>query len=490
MRTFPVFLDIARTPPLVIGGGTLAAAKVRTLLTRAPCVTVAAPSLTDELRQHLADGHITWLQRLPSVADLAGRPLIVCATEDDAEDARLSAQARQANIPVNVPDKPGLCTFAFGALVRRGDLSIAIGTDGAAPVLAAHLRAWLERELHPRLGRLTAIARTYRQRVAAHLPPGATRRRFWQTFFTGAPANAVLADDESRAHALIDRALDARAQTPEPGRIHLVGAGPGDPDLLTLKALRAIKSADVILYDRLVGSAILDHARREVDLIDVGKRPGHHALSQDAISQLLVDHARAGQTVVRLKGGDVAIFGRAVEELSTAQAAGVAIDIIPGITAAQAGSAALQLPLTSRGNVRQFSLVTGASRDDQPSLDGESLAQPGQAFAIYMGVNAAPCIERQLLDAGADRDTPVVIIENVSLPEQRATATELRHLSQAIRDNTITGPAIIYVGLDWSALDLEQPSWVERFATNTLAFPQPPRPSAPTPPPAALPLAV
>ena len=229
---------------------------------------------------------------------------------------------------------------------------------------------------------------------------------------------------------------------------------------------------------------------REVDLVDVGKRPGHHAMSQDAISQLLVDHARAGKTVVRLKGGDVAIFGRAVEELSTAQAAGIPVDIIPGITAAQAGSAALQLPLTSRGNVRQFSLVTGASRDGRPSLDGTALTQPGQAFAIYMGVNAAPGIQRQLLDAGADRDTPVVIIENVSLPSQRATSTELRHLPQAIRQCAITGPAIIYVGLDWSALDLEQPSWVERFATNTVTFPQPPRPSAPTPPPAALPLAV
>ena len=490
MRTFPVFLDIARTPPLVIGGGILATAKVRTLLTRTPAVAVAAPSLSDELRQHLADGRITWLQHLPTTADLTGRPLIVCATEDDAADARLSAQARHANIPVNVPDKPGLCTFAFGALVQRGDLSIAIGTDGTAPVLAAHLRSWLERELHPRLGRLTVLARSYRQRVAAHLLPGATRRRFWKTFFTGAPADAILADDEPRAHALINRALDARAHIPERGRIHLVGAGPGDPQLLTIKALRAIKSADVILYDRLVGPAILDHARREVELIDVGKRAGHHAMTQNAISQLLVDHARTGKTVVRLKGGDVAIFGRAVEELSTAQAAGIAVDIIPGITAAQAGSAALQLPLTSRGNVRQFSLVTGASRDGQPSLDGTALTQPGQAFAIYMGVNAAPGIQRQLLDAGADHDTPVVIIENVSLPNQRATSTELCHLPQAIRQSAITGPAIIYVGLDWSALDLEQPSWVERFATNAVTFPQSARPSALTPPPAALPLAV
>lgn len=495
MRTFPVFLDIARTPPLVIGGGALATAKVRTLLTRAPHVTVAAPALSDELRRHLACGRITWLQRTPTDTDLAARPLIVSATEDDAEDARHADRARRANIPVNVPDKPELCTFAFGALVDRGDLSIAIGTDGAAPVLATHLRAWLERELHPRLGRLTALARSYRDRVAQHLPAGAARRRFWQTFFTGAPATAILADDEPHAHALIDSALKTDAGRPEPGRIHLVGAGPGDPELLTLKALRAIKSADVILYDRLVGAAVLDHARREVELIDVGKRPGQHAMPQAAISQLLVDHARAGKTVVRLKGGDVGIFGRAVEELSTAQAAGIPVDIIPGITAAQAGSAALQLPLTARGHVRQFSLVTGASRDGQTPLDARSLAQLGQAGAIYMGVNAAPDIQHQLLAAGLSRDTPIVIVENASRPNQRAISTKLRHLPQAIRQDAIkgpiTGPALIYVGLDWSAVGLKRPEWVEHFTPKTLPFPQPNHhPPAPTPPPADLPLAV
>ena len=428
---------------------------------------------------------------MPTTADLHNRPLVVCATENSDEDARIAALARAAGIPVNVPDKPELCTFAFGAIVNRGDLSIAIGTDGAAPVLATHLRAWLENELHPRLGHLIALARHYRQRVATHLPFGAARRKFWHTVFTGAPAKAVFAGDEHRARALINDALHGVASKPAAGRIILVGAGPGDPELLTLKAVRAIKSADVILYDRLVGSGVLEHARREVDLIDVGKRRGQHSTSQAAINDLLVEHARAGKVVVRLKGGDAMIFGRAVEELKAAQSAGIDIEVIPGVTAAQAGSAALQLPITSRGDVRQFSLVTGAGLHGTPDLDWSSLAQSGQAFAVYMGIGTSPELKRQLLKAGADRETPVVIVENASLPNQRATSAKLGMLPQAVEESAITGPAIIYVGLDWSDMALEKPAWVETFTTNTVAFPKSRQSIAPpATTPDALPLAV
>lgn len=484
MRTFPVFLDVTRSAPLVAGGGALAEAKVRALLTRAPRVVVAAPKISTELHRLHHRGAIAWLPRHPLRRDLRRRPLVVCATEDADLDRRLARRARATGTPVNVPDTPEQSSFAFGAMVNRGDVAVAIGTDGAAPVLATTLRAWLERELHPRLGRLAALARAYRPEVARRLPAGAARRRFWQNLFTGAPAAAVFDDDETRARSLIDADLHEAPLSPETGRIILVGAGPGDPDLVTLKAVRAIKSADIILYDRLVGRGILDHARREAELVDVGKRAGQPSTPQAAIDRRMVDEARAGRIVVRLKGGDAMIFGRAVEELHAAQAAGIETEIIPGITAAQAAAAALRLPVTARGSVRQFSVVTGSGRDGLPDLDWTALAQPGQAFAVYMGLGTASELRHRLLAAGADRRTPVVIVENASRPDQHAVATNLDTLASAVEVTATGAPTLILVGLDWHDLDLARPDWVEPFLPRTPVFKHP-RPaaarSAPTP---------
>ncbi|MBU2534023.1 MAG: siroheme synthase CysG [Alphaproteobacteria bacterium] len=471
LRTMPVFLEVSRTPPLVAGGDRLAAAKIRTLLQRAPRVTVAAPVIVPEIENRIAAGQVEWLPRLPDLDDVTGRPLVVSATESEADDDRIAAFARKAGVPVNIPDRPELCSFAFGAMVNRGDLSIAIGTDGAAPVLATMLRARLEAELHPRLANLTAFARSYRDQVAAALTPGAPRRTFWAGFFAGPVADAVLSDDEPAAHQAVARLLRNEAQASKPGRIILVGAGPGDPELLTLKAVRAIKAADVILYDRLVGDGVLDYARREVELIEVGKRRGQRSTAQSDINELMIHHARQGKTVVRLKGGDGMIFGRAAEELEAVQSAGIPVEIVPGITAAQAASSALQLPLTSRGDVRQFSFVTGASMKGNPDLDWHALSRPGHALAVYMGVGTSPLLSRNLIAAGADPSTPVVIIESASTPNQRAISARLSALPDAIHDAAIEGPAIIFVGLDWSDMNLERPDWVEAFEMRTLPFP-------------------
>lgn len=479
MRTFPVFLDVTRIAPMVVGGGTLAEAKVRTLLARAPRVVVSAPQITAELHELCLRGVVEWVQREPKRRDLRHRPLVVCATEDFDQDRRIARRARAAGAPVNIPDKPDQSSFAFGAMVNRGDVAVAIGTDGAAPVLAAMLRAWLEQELHPRFGRLAALARTYRPRVARLLPPGGARRRFWTNLFSGAPAAKILEGDETCARNLIDAELAGAERPPQAGRIILVGAGPGDPDLLTLKAVRAIKSADVILYDRLVGGDILDHARREAELVDVGKRAGQPSTPQATIDQRLVDEARAGKIVVRLKGGDAMIFGRALEELNAAEAAGIETEVIPGITAAQAASAALALPLTARGTVRQFSVVTGSGRDGLPDLDWAALAQPGQAIAVYMGTGNAPELRRRLLAAGADYRTPIVIVENASLPDQHAIATNLETLTTAIEATATGNPTLIIVGLDWHEMGLARPDWVETFLPNNSHF-EFPRPAAVT----------
>jgi uroporphyrin-III C-methyltransferase / precorrin-2 dehydrogenase / sirohydrochlorin ferrochelatase len=409
MATFPLFADVRRMAPLVNGSGDLAVAKVRSLLIRVPRVVLAAAALPEMLLREVA--RIDLLKRRPEEADIKGRSLVISATGDEAEDARVSALARALGVPVSVPDKPELCTFAPGACFERGDVTIAMRTDGAAPILATHRRGCIERELHPRLGQVAAIARKY-----------------------------GLA-----------------------GRVSLVGAGPGDPDLLTLKAVRALKAADVILYDSLVGDGVLDHARREATLIDVGKRGGRPSTKQADIHALMITHARAGRAVVRLKGGDAFVFGRAAEEIAAIEAAGITVDIVPGITAAQACAVDARLPLTYRGEVRQFSVVSGTSCDGDPDLDWDALARPGQAFAIYMGVGTAAVIVRRLVDAGATSVTKAIIVENGGRREQRIVATTLGDLDAAIEARGIRGPAILFVGLDWAAAGLKAPAHVDHY---------------------------
>ena len=463
MPSFPIFVDVGAVPPLVVGNGDLAVAKVRTLLLKAPRVALSAASVPCAVAHLVEEGVVEIFPAAVSESDIRGRPLVVAATGDDTKDAHISELARLVGVPVNVPDRPELCTFTLGAIVDRGDVTIAISTDGAAPMLATQLRARLEQEIAPRLGRVAAIAREYRKVTEHRLPRGAPRRAFWQEVVAGAPAEAIIAGDEARGRALIDAALAGTPNVVADGRLILVGAGPGDPDLLTLKAVRALKSADVVLHDALVDPRVLDHARREAHIVDVGKRAGGRAVPQNEINALLVEHASAGKIVVRLKGGDAFVFGRAAEEIAAVEAAGIAIEVIPGITAAQACAAEARLPLTVRGEIRQISLVTGAACDGEPDLDWDALARPGQAFAIYMGVRTAGRIIRRLLAAGADPSTPVVIVEKGACDGRRTIATTLIDLPAAITAKSISGPAILFVGLDWNTAGIAPPADVDWF---------------------------
>jgi uroporphyrin-III C-methyltransferase/precorrin-2 dehydrogenase/sirohydrochlorin ferrochelatase len=463
MSVFPVFVDVGRTPPLVIGNGDMAIAKVQTLLTRAPRVSLAASKPPPLLVAAIKAGAVELLGQAPTEDDIRGRPLVVAASGDHAGDARIAAIARALGVPVNVPDKPELCTFTFGAFILRGDVTVAISTDGAAPILATHLRGWLEQQLHPRLGRIASIAREFRSVVSKRVPMGAPRRTFWQQVLTGASAKAILAGDEARGRQLIEVLLSGVNPQPTPGRVILVGAGPGDPELLTLKAVRALKSADLILHDSLIGDRILDYARREARIVCVGKRRGQSGISQREINALMIAQAREGRIVVRLKGGDAFIFGRAAEEIAAIHAAGITLEVIAGITAAQACAADAGLPLTYRGRVRQLSLVTGAASDGEPDLDWEALARPGQAFAIYMGVHTASAVTRQLIAAGADPTMSVIIVENGGRPQRRTIATTLADLPDAVAAKAVRGPAIMFVGLAWADAGLAMPADVERF---------------------------
>jgi len=486
MKTFPLFIDVAGRRPLVVGGGCLAAAKVRTILQTAPHVDVAALDVVDELEATEFRGVVRWLRRSVHAEDIRNRPFVVAASENEDEDLRVSDLAMDLGVPVNVPDRPELSTFAFGALVTRGDVTVAIGTNGTAPVLAARLRAWLEAELSPWLGRLAEVAASYRESVARVIAPGPARRRLWEAIFDGAAAQAVLAGDEAQGRQHIEALIDGRPGRVAEGRIALVGAGPGDPEFMTMAAVRALKAADVVLHDRLVGRDVLDLARREAELVEVGKRSGEASVRQTDINNLMIRHARAGKYIVRLKGGDGLVFGRAAEELGAVQRAGIAVDVVPGITAAQAAAAQLRLPLTTRRDIQQFSLVTASGADGDTRLDWVGLAEPGHAFAVYMGLRRAGGLARRLIGAGADAAARVVIVENAARSDTRAVATDLRSLGAAALAAQMTGPALLLVGLDWQRAGLAAPDWVENFvrperrsAAADASRPDAPKPASP-----------
>jgi uroporphyrin-III C-methyltransferase/precorrin-2 dehydrogenase/sirohydrochlorin ferrochelatase len=451
MRTFPIFVSFEAKPPLVVGGGELAAMKTRLLLKRAPSVDVAAGEVVVELAALAEEGLVTLLPSLPGIDQLRGRPLVISATEDDKEDARVSAIARALGVPVNVPDRPELCTFVLPAIVDRGEVTVAIGTSGAAPVLAQRLRAWLEQELHPRLDALARLAGEFRGAVADKIPSGMRRRKFWEAVFEGAAAEAMLEGDEAKAKVLIGEAIETAAATSHAqGRVLLVGAGPGDSELLTVKAVRALKAADVILYDRLVGDGVLDHARREAELIPVGKAKGQHSVPQSEINQLLIARARAGQTVVRLKGGDPFIFGRGGEEIDVLREAGIPVEIVPGVTAGIAAAASLQIPLTHRDVSHTVTFLSGhEAGGEEPSfehLDLAALASGKNTLLVYMGVTTAGAIAKKLLEAGFSASLPVLAVENASRDDERRVAATVADLASHPERLGLKSPAVLIFG--------------------------------------------
>jgi uroporphyrin-III C-methyltransferase/precorrin-2 dehydrogenase/sirohydrochlorin ferrochelatase len=451
MRTFPIFVSVDRKPPLVVGGGELAAIKARLLLKRAPSVDIAADHIVPELAELLRARRVAVMPPRPNVDQVRGRPLVIAATGDDDEDTRVAAIARALGVPVNVPDRPALCSFVMPAIVDRGDVTVAIGTSGAAPVLGQRLRAWLERQLPPRLGSLARIAGEFRGSVADKLPAGRSRRNFWESVLEGAASEAALAGEESEARRLIGEAIERAAEAQDArGRVLLVGAGPGDPELLTVKAVRALKEADVILYDRLVGTGVFDHARREAELIPVGKSKGEHSVAQEEIQQLMVERVLAGQTVVRLKGGDPLVFGRAGEEIAALRVAGIEVEIIPGITAGLAAAASLQIPLTHRNISHSVTFLSGhETGGDEPSfahLDLAALGRGENTLLVYMGVATASLIAGRLLEAGWKPKYPVIAVENASRDNERRVATTLVDLAAHAERMRLESPAVLIFG--------------------------------------------
>jgi uroporphyrin-III C-methyltransferase / precorrin-2 dehydrogenase / sirohydrochlorin ferrochelatase len=459
MRYFPLFADLDAAGVLVVGGGEQVAQKVRLLLKTKARITVVSANATSELRLLAEQGALAIKPRAFHADDLDGQRLVYVATGDRDFDAIVSQAAQARNIPVNVVDVPELSTFITPAIVDRSPVTVAIGTEGTAPVLAREIKTRLESWLPANLGVLAAKAQTLRAAVADGVGDGRARRRLWERLLQGPFRRAVLSGAEAEADRIFAAEMEGSA-TPMAGRVALIGCGPGDPDLLTLKALQRLQEADVLVVDRLVNPKILDYARRDAERIFVGKTPGQKSTSQAEINRILVREATAGKVVARLKGGDPLIFGRAAEEMAALQAAHISVEVVPGVTAAHACAARVGLPVTLRQQVRQFSVVTGTTADGEPELDWNALAAEGAAFAIYMGVGNAPGIRRNLLAAGASPATPVVIVENGTHESERAIAATLQDLTAAVTEHAIAGPAVIFVGLDWQDAGLQRPDTV------------------------------
>jgi uroporphyrin-III C-methyltransferase/precorrin-2 dehydrogenase/sirohydrochlorin ferrochelatase len=465
MRYFPAFVNVTGQRVVVVGGGEKAAQKLRLLLKTEAAITVVAPEFAAEVRELAAvSANVTLVEAAFSPEHLTGARLVFVATDAAALASEAAKAARERGIPVNVVDQPELSSFIVPALVDRDPIVVAIGTEGASPILAQEVRGKLEAWLPAHFGRLGRAAARLRPTIQKRIADFNTRRRLWNALLKGPWRRSVLAGDDVQAELDFEDAVHRikTGRAPQ-GRVSLVGAGPGDPDLLTLRAQQRLQEADVIVVDGLVAPEILEHARRDAKRIRVGKAGYGAAVAQSEINQILIREARQGRHVVRLKGGDPFIFGRAVEEMTALRAAGIPVEIVPGITAAHACAASVELPLTQRERIRQFSVVAGATAEGLPDLDWSALARPGRAFAIYMGVHNAPALTEHLLAHGADPATNVVIVENGTRANERAIETRLADLPVAIAEKSIRGPSIIFVGLSWDAANLTRPSRVEVF---------------------------
>jgi uroporphyrin-III C-methyltransferase / precorrin-2 dehydrogenase / sirohydrochlorin ferrochelatase len=447
MQSFPIFLSLHDRPVLVVGGGEAAARKVELLLSAGARVSLIADTVVGEIAQLIADGRISWAGRSFDDDDLAGMALVIAATDDEALAARISHAAQQRSLPVNIVDRPALSSFIMPAIVDRAPITIAISTGGTAPALARRIRAEIERALPAAIGRLARFAEIFREQVRRTLVAPRERRRFWDRVFAGRIGELALAGDEITARRELIRLLDStRNEKASVGMVHLVGAGPGDPDLLTMKAHRLLQRADVVVYDRLVSPEVLAMTRRDAERIFVGKRRSAHTLAQQEINQRLVSLAKAGNSVVRLKGGDPLVFGRGGEEIEALVRAGVAVEVVPGITAALGCAASAAIPLTHREHAQACIFVTGQQSDGAVSLDWPMLARPRQTVVIYMGAENLPTIAARLVEHGLPATTPIALIENGTTSQERRVVGTLATIEQQAMRAALRGPTLCMIG--------------------------------------------
>ena len=449
MEQLPVFFQIKGKPVAVAGGGTVAARRAELALRAGAKVRVFSEKLSDDFRPIAVEDRFSHAARAITLDDISGAALIFCATGDANADREIGRLATIAKVPVNVADAPDLCDFIMPSIVDRDPLVIAISTGGASPVFARMIRARLESVIPAAYGRLVALVGAYRERLGSVMKDSAARRRFWERILEGRVADRFLSGDETQARAELERALARAAEGEEGqplGEVYLVGAGPGDPDLLTFRALRLMQRADVVLYDRLLPHGILNLVRREAEHIYVGKLPDDHILPQEAITARLVELAREGKRVLRLKGGDPFMFGRGGEEIEALAAAGIPVQVVPGVTSASGCSAYAGIPLTHRDHAQACVFVTGHSRKDGLSLGWTALIQPRQTVVIFMGLGKLGGLMGEFVAHGGDPALPAAIIDNGTRPNQRVVTGTVETLPELAAKAELHGPAIIILG--------------------------------------------
>ena len=464
MDYLPIFLRLTDRPCAVIGGGDVAARKAGLLLDAGARVTVTAPQLCETLAGLAGSGRITHRAREFDVSALEGATIVIAATDDRAVNAEVSRLAQVRRIPVNVVDDPELCSFILPAIVDRSPVVIAVSTGGSTPVLARLLRARLETLIPAAYGDLAKLAQRFRDRVKSALPQPA-RRPFWEHVLQGPIAELVFSGRLPQAeHALAQAIDDSAHRGPQPGEVYLVGAGPGNPDLLTFAALRLMQQADVVLYDNLVSPDIIDLCRRDAERIYVGKQRANHTMRQEEINALLVKLAREGKRVLRLKGGDPYVFGRGGEEIETLAASGVRFRVVPGITAACGVAAYAGIPLTHRDYAQSCVLVTGHLKDGTMDLDWHGLARPRQTVVVYMGLLGLQKLCEQLIEHGMPPDMPAAVVQQATMPQQRVITGTLADLAERVEGSGLRPPTLVIVGdvvrlrdtLNWYEIDADQ----------------------------------
>lgn len=447
MEFLPLFHQVRGQTALVVGGGPVAARKAQLLLDAGARVRLLAPELSPATQALVDQALVVWECKHYESRQLDTVDIVVAATDDRTVNHQVAADARQARLPVNVVNDPDIGTFIFPAVIDRSPIVAAVSSSGAAPVLTRLMRGRIESLIPAGYGQLAELVGQYRKRVQATLTSPTARRRFWERILSGVVADRALTGQVEEAGRLLEKELSLFAQDSHgSGEVYLIGAGPGDPDLLTFKALRLMQQADVVLYDRLVSQQVLGLVRRDAELVYVGKRRADHAVPQEGINELLIRHARAGRRVCRLKGGDPFIFGRGGEEIEQLAAAGIDFQVVPGITAASGCAAYSGIPLTHRDYSQSVRFVTAHLKNNTSDLNWSELVAPGQTLVFYMGLVALPEITRQLCLHGCSPDMPIALVEQGTTPQHRVFTATLSTIGDLVAQHDVQAPTLIIVG--------------------------------------------
>lgn len=446
MDYFPVFLDLKNRLCLLVGGGEVATRKGRMLAKAGARLRIVAPEISAELRDLAKKNNGELHERDYQSDDLHDCVLVIAATDIESLNEQISADAQALHLPVNVVDTPALCTYITPAIIDRSPLVIAVSSGGEAPVLARLVRAKLEAFIPASYGKLAQIASQWRDRIKTRFSDGDNRRKFWEKILQGPAAELMMNGQEDAANQFIGNELAADQSQLTLGEVYLVGGGPGDPELLTLRALRLMQQADVVLYDRLVSDGVMELVRRDAERIYVGKRRSEHAMEQENINQLLVDLAKQGKRVLRLKGGDPFIFGRGGEEIELLAQNNIPFQVVPGITAASGCAAYAGIPLTHRDYAQSVRFVTGHLKSDDTNLSWPELANPTQTLVFYMGLVGLKEICESLIAHGRAASTPVALIEKGTTQEQRVLVADLASIADVVAANDVHAPTLFIVG--------------------------------------------